>query len=49
LIVAWFLGARFDIAIVQFKEQMGDLLGFGNSTNTTVVKVVTPSEGHSEL
>jgi farnesyl-diphosphate farnesyltransferase len=45
-------GARFDIAYYQFKEQIGELLGWGASNATKiaeVTKVVEAVPGHSEL
>lgn len=43
LVIAWFAGARFDIAFDQFKEQMGQLLGIGKAINAST------ESGHSEL
>jgi farnesyl-diphosphate farnesyltransferase len=46
-------GARFDIAYYQFKEQLGELLGWASSNATTkvaeVTKIVEAAPGHSEL
>ncbi|KAF2751736.1 farnesyl-diphosphate farnesyl transferas-like protein [Sporormia fimetaria CBS 119925] len=41
--IAWFMGARFDLAYADVKQQLSWLLGFSNSTST-----IAPS-GHSEL
>ncbi|KAF2643253.1 farnesyl-diphosphate farnesyltransferase [Massarina eburnea CBS 473.64] len=51
LIAAWLAGARFDIAIHQFKEQLGNFLGSGGELrNATSTVAATPSSpGHSEL
>lgn len=47
LFIAWLAGARFDIAYVQFKEQLGQLLG----TNTQPAQVTEAhvKVDHSEL
>jgi farnesyl-diphosphate farnesyltransferase len=46
-------GARFDIAYYQFKEQIGELLGYGVSNATKAVevtsKIVEAVPTHSEL
>jgi hypothetical protein len=47
-------GARFDIAYYEFKEQMGQLLGFVDEpahapVSTFVETVVKDASGHSEL
>jgi len=46
-------GARFDIAYYQFKEQMGELLGWGSSNATKAVevssKIVEAAPAHTEL
>ncbi|KAJ4374001.1 bifunctional farnesyl-diphosphate farnesyltransferase/squalene synthase [Neocucurbitaria cava] len=47
LFVAWLAGARFDIAYYQFKEQMGELLGY--NTKPAQVTEVHVASDHSEL
>jgi farnesyl-diphosphate farnesyltransferase len=54
LFIAWLAGARFDIAYAEFKEQMGQLLGFFDEpeyepVSTIVETVVKDASGHSEL
>lgn len=53
LFVAWMAGARFDIAYYQFKQQMGELLGYGSSNATKAVevtsKIVEAVPAHTEL
>ncbi|KAH8710187.1 farnesyl-diphosphate farnesyl transferase-like protein [Phaeosphaeriaceae sp. PMI808] len=46
LFVAWMAGARFDIAWYQFKQQLGELLGWASSNATKAVEEVP---AHSEL
>jgi farnesyl-diphosphate farnesyltransferase len=53
-VIAWLAGARFDIAYYEFKEQMGQLLGFIDEPTytpvaTIVETVVKDASGHSEL
>ncbi|KAF2110353.1 farnesyl-diphosphate farnesyl transferas-like protein [Lophiotrema nucula] len=43
LFIAWLAGARFDIAFVQFKQQMGQLLGTSSFNSSEV------ASDHSEL
>lgn len=45
LLLAWFAGARFDIAFAEFKQQMGDLLFSTNAKNASL----DATADHSEL
>ncbi|KAF9735410.1 hypothetical protein PMIN06_002605 [Paraphaeosphaeria minitans] len=46
---AWFAGARFDIALSQAKEQLGQLFGSSGPINASVPLDTKPSTDHSEL
>ncbi|KAJ4293138.1 bifunctional farnesyl-diphosphate farnesyltransferase/squalene synthase [Kalmusia sp. IMI 367209] len=49
LLIAWFAGARFDIALVQAKEQLGQLFGSGGSNNSSAALDTKASPDHGEL
>ena len=53
IFVAYLAGARFDIAYYQFKEQIGELLGWSASNATAAVevtsKIVEAVPTHGEL